>query len=161
MKLYCVRHAQAMMAAEDVLRELSEQGTAEATQVGQFLAKAQLQVGHIIHSQARRTEMTAAIIGQALSCQNISQCSTGISPEDQVEDMVPVVDAWEEDTMVVTHLPFIARFVSKLVTGGADQSLWTCPPCTVICLERSHHGGLWSVEWMLTPSLLGTVPAQF
>ena len=161
MKLYCVRHAQAMMASEDHLRELSLQGSTEATQIGQFLAKAECQVGHIIHSQARRTAMTAEIIGQALGCKNISECSTGISPEDEVDDMVPVVDAWDEDTMIVTHLPFIARFVSRLLTGNASKSRWNCPPCTVICLDRSHAGGSWSVEWMITPSLVGVCPSDF
>lgn len=153
MKLYCVRHAQALPAPDDNLRELSPEGRLEAQNMANFLKLAQIKPSQIIHSCTTRTQTTAAIIGKTLGLDHITPCATGINSEDNADDMIPVVQAWESDTMIISHLPFIAHLVSKLVAHKDQPNMIHYPPCTIVCLDHVHENQ-WAFEWMLTPSLL-------
>ena len=60
---------------------------------------------------------------------------------------------WDQDTVVVGHLPFMARLVSLLLSGDAARELVRYQPGSVVCLER-NEAGVWGINWMLRPELL-------
>ena len=53
----------------------------------------------------------------------------GIAPNDPVEEFAADVDVWQEDTLVVGHLPFMSRLVSLLMSGEPVLS------CLVLGIE--------------------------
>jgi phosphohistidine phosphatase len=57
------------------------------------------------------------------------------------------------DTMVVGHLPFMAKLVSHLVTGDDSPTLVAYQPGAVVCLELIEKD--WQINWMVRPELLG------
>jgi phosphohistidine phosphatase len=70
LRLTLLRHAHAQPqeeAAEDAVRELTARGRAEATHIGQRLARAGLVPDLIIASSAQRTQSTAQLVAAALA----------------------------------------------------------------------------------------------
>ena len=62
-------------------------------------------------------------------------------------------DVWEDDTLVVGHLPFMARLVALLTTGDSESDIVAYCPGSVVCLERADAGH-WVVQWMIRPDIL-------
>ena len=71
---------------------------------------------------------------------------TGIKPNDDVTAFAQDADVWDQDTLVVGHLPFMGRLVAHLLV--------TFRPGTVACLERDGDGN-WLLQWLLRPGLAG------
>ena len=69
--------------------------------------------------------------------------------------MADVVNDWTEDTMLVGHLPHLARLAGLLLTGDTDETVVHFQPGTVVCLERGENGDGWIVTWAVRPELLG------
>jgi phosphohistidine phosphatase len=70
-----------------------------------------------------------------------------------VEEFATDADVWEEDTLVVGHLPFMSRLVSLLTTGETDAGLVQYQPGSVVCLERVD-AEQWVILWMIRPDML-------
>ena len=153
MRLYCVRHAQAKADMDDACRPLSEGGENEVKRIGTFLSECEVQVQHILHSSRLRAKQTAEGLAPFLHCTQVDECSYGIDTEDPVDDMEVLIDAWEEDTMLVSHLPSIARLVHKLLTGSSEPHFIPFHTCSVVCLEKQDDGQ-WALDWVVHPTLL-------
>ena len=153
MKLYLVQHGEAVDKGVDPQRPLSEQGQADVAAVAARLAGADIRVERVWHSGKLRAEQTAAGLAKAVcrGCRPVA--ISGISPNDDVAAFAQDADVWDQDTMVVGHLPFMGRLVAHLVAGTADAPLVVFRPGTVVCLERDGDGG-WLLQWMLRPELL-------
>ena len=152
MKLYLVQHGKALAKAEDPERPLSEQGEQDVRNVASQLGDAGVQVTRIWHSGKQRAARTAEILARrVLSGRGIEKIK-GISPNDPVADFASDADVWDEDTLVVGHLPFMSRLVSLLTVGDAEHALVQFIPGSIVCLERQddHH---WVLAWMLRPDL--------
>ena len=61
--------------------------------------------------------------------------------------------AWDHDTLVVGHLPFMGRLVAHLVVDDRDRSLVAFRPGSMVCLERNDDGH-WVIDCMIRPELL-------
>ena len=72
-----------------------------------------------------------------------------------VEEFIADIDVWQEDTLVVGHLPFMARLVSRLVTGEMERECVRYTPGSIVCLEREAPEQ-WVLAWMLRPELQGS-----
>lgn len=59
--------------------------------------------------------------------------------------------------MVVGHMPFLGRLVSRLILERDDPGLLGFQPGSMAYLERTE-GGVWQVAWLLRPDIL---PALF
>ena len=152
MKLYLVQHGKALAKAEDPERPLSEQGEQDVRNVASQLGDAGVQVVRIWHSGKQRAARTAEILARrVLSGRGIEKIK-GISPNDPVADFASDADVWDEDTLVVGHLPFMSRLVSLLTVGDAAHELVQFTPGSIVCLERQddHH---WVLAWMIRPDL--------
>ena len=154
MKLYLVQHGEAVPKAEDPERPLSEQGSRDVLAVAALLQAGGVRVEKVWHSGKARAEQTARLLaGAVLPRGRKPQAIEGITPNAAVADFSVDADVWEEDTLVVGHLPFMARLVALLTTGDSEREIVSYYPGSVVCLERADAGH-WVVLWMVRPDML-------
>jgi len=153
MKLYLVQHGEAVSEEVDVQRPLSSKGRLDVRKVGEFLRRARLKVQPIWHSGKMRARQTAEILGEVLSVEDSVIMKEGLAPLDPIEEVEKELRAREEDLMIVGHLPFLGKLVSRLLIGSDSPNLVTFQQGAIVCLERLETQN-WSLKWMVTPELL-------
>lgn len=151
MKLYLVQHGDALAKTVDPERPLSPEGGADVQRIAAFL-EGHLDKVRIVHSGKLRAEQTAELLAARLSTDQ-PVVVEGIAPNDVIEPFVQRLDEWREDTLVVGHLPFMAKLVATLVTGTEEPVVTAYLPGSVVCVESSE-GGEWQIQWMVRPELL-------
>jgi len=156
MKLYLVQHGHAVTEAEDPVRPLSRQGEQAVRCMAARLGDAGFQVTRVWHSGKRRAVQTADILAKQVLSAGKTELIKGIGPNDPVAEFASDADVWQEDTLVVGHLPFMSRLVSLLTLGDAEHELVRFLPGSVVCLQReaAHR---WVIDWMLRPELCNEV----
>ena len=155
MKLYLVQHGDAVGKDVDPERPLSAQGTRDVAALAAFLQEASVTVERLWHSGKLRARQSAELLAGQTLPGGAPEPISGIAPNDSVTAFARDADVWEQDTLVVGHLPFLARLVALLVTGDPDREVVSYRPGSVVCLERNATDG-WAVRWMLRPELLAT-----
>jgi phosphohistidine phosphatase len=153
MKLYLVQHGAALAKEVDPARPLSEPGRRDVQAVANFLSGAGIRVERVWHSGKSRAEQTAQLLAKAVLPRGRIEQVGGIGPNDEVAGFVSDADVWEQDTLVVGHLPFLSRLVAWLVAGDPEHELVGFLPGSVVCLERCDVDR-WILLWMLRPDLL-------
>jgi len=152
MRLYLVQHGEAKSEEEDPERSLTAQGERDATDVAEFLHRAEIEVSEIRCSGKRRAQQTAAIMAEHLQPPRGVQVVEGLGPNDKIEPVALALATENEPLMLVGHLPFLERLASKLLMGDPNRGAIRFKMAGVLCLERHDH--YWSVVWMVTPELL-------
>ena len=150
MKLYCMRHCEALSSQEDPARGLSLQGRLDATSMADFLASTHAIIGHVLHSSKLRTKQTAEILALALPIEKITECDTLLSENMDVMPLVDMVETWDSDTLLVGHMPFIPRLIAALCHIDAQEVMAQFSTGTMACLEQSDEGD-WQLNWMQSP----------
>jgi phosphohistidine phosphatase len=155
MKLLLVQHGEAAAKDVDPDRPLTDSGAQDIDLLGAFLRRAGIRADRVIHSGKLRARQTAARLGEAIAPGVPLEVSGLINPNDNPKAFDWQSESWDRDTLVVGHLPFMARLVSHLVAGDEVLRLVEYRPGSVVCLE--HDGDLgWRIAWMVRPELLGT-----
>lgn len=152
MKLYLVRHGDSLPKEVDPDRPLSERGRTEVDRIASFLRGAGVRVASTMHSGKKRAQQTADLLAASISA-GASKSIAGIGPLDSTDELARQLDGWQDDTMVVGHLPYMGKLVSRLVVASETATTVVFTPATVVCLERCDDGGF-SIAWMLRPELL-------
>jgi len=152
MKLYLVQHGKALAKEEDPERPLNVQGELDVRNMASQLGDAGVQVARVWHSGKQRAARSAEILAAKVLSGRTIETIKGISPNDPVAEFASDADVWNEDTLVVGHLPFMSRLVSLLSVGDAEHELVQFTPGSVVCLARQddHH---WVIAWMMRPDL--------
>ncbi len=152
MKLYLVQHGDALAKDVDSDRPLSNVGHAEVGQLAELLT-GHMSVSRVLHSGKTRAQQTAEIFTAIIAGEFPVEAISGIGPNDPVEKFANQLMDWDEDILVIGHLPFMARLVSLLVTGSEDMGVISFTPGSIVYLE-SIDDGHFQVQWMLRPELL-------
>jgi phosphohistidine phosphatase len=153
MRLYLVQHGEAVPEEVDPARPLSETGRADVAKMARFMAAGGVRVGQVLHSGKLRAEQTAALLAAALAPGRTPVARPGLNPKDPIDGVTQAVTAWDQDAMLVGHLPFMAKLVSRLVAGREDAGVAAFQPGTVVCLERAEQQR-WTIAWMVRPDVL-------
>ncbi|HKK15154.1 MAG TPA: phosphohistidine phosphatase SixA [Gammaproteobacteria bacterium] len=153
MKLYLVQHGQALTKDVDPGRPLHPQGEEEVRRVAEFLGQTGMTVDRVVHSGKMRAHQTADILANALLINGEAEAIEGINPQDPVQDFSKKVSHLKHDTMVVGHLPFMARMVSYLVTGHEQPAIVAYKPGSIVCLQPDEELK-WQIHWMVRPDTL-------
>ena len=156
MKLYCVRHGEAMSGTDDQERCLSAKGEEDITKIANYLSHHHVHVHHILVSDKRRAKQTAAIFQQALAVDQVTATAVLSDPEGTVDELVEMISSWHDDTMLIGHMPFLSHLVSALVVGNDTNPLTIFPPGNVVCLEQTQ-GKHWIINWLLHPGLVSNL----
>lgn len=152
MKLYLIQHGEACAKEVDPERPLTDQGKADIDRLAAFLKRAGIRVERVIHSGKLRAAQTAERLANALAPGVEPESSGIINPNDNPKAFDWQSGSWDRDTLVVGHLPFMAKLVSHLVIDNENRSITTWQPGCIICLER-FEDTRWQINWMITPEL--------
>lgn len=155
MKLYLIQHGDAVGEQVDPERPLSLRGRADIEGLAAQMLRDGVEVERIINSgklRARQTaDMIAAVIAPTLSVEDIAD---GLRPKDSTDWLAGSLEQWTGDTLAVGHLPFMAKMVSRLVTGSDNTGVVSFVPGTGVCLARGENTDGWTIDWMIKPDLL-------
>jgi len=154
MKLYLVQHGEALPKEADPERALSDRGRQDVERLAGFLAARQIRVARVCHSGKTRARQTAALLAAAVMPGAKPEARAGLAPGDSAEAFAELLAAWRDDALVVGHLPFMARLVTRLAAPGGAGPTVDYRPGSLVCLERDEAGA-WAIAWMLRPELLG------
>lgn len=159
MKLYCVRHGEAQPADQDPQCGLTQQGKQDVKAVALYCQQLQLHIPHLIHSAKLRAKQTAQIFVDELRIEQSQSTDHLLQAEAEVAPLVEMISCWDQDTMIVGHLPFMAKLVSALVLQEATLfPLVQFPPGTVVCLEQFEQAR-WIIHWVLRPDMVRSANA--
>jgi phosphohistidine phosphatase len=153
MKLYLVRHGDALAPDADPERRLSETGHRQVARMAAFLSEEGVRVARVFHSGKPRAQQTAAALAAAVAPGTPPHAREGLNPNDPVEPLAEAIAAWREDCLIAGHMPHLARLASVLLTGRSLPTGFDFEPAATACLERGD-GGAWSLAWFVGPSLL-------
>ena len=147
MRIYLVRHGDAVSDQVNARRPLSPEGRRQVERVAEKARQAGASPRHIFHSPKLRARETAEILARGLfpnaPCEDL-RAIAGIAPDDDPASAAELAEVMVEDFMIVGHLPHLPRLVGLL--AGQSMSFSTA---TMVCLERLDRG--WTIRWIATP----------
>lgn len=153
MKLYLVQHGEACAKDVDSERPLTAQGRADVERLAAFLQRSGIRAERVIHSGKLRAAQTAEVLAPAIASGVAAETSGLINPNDDPRAFDWQSDSWDRDTLIVGHLPFLAKLVSHLIVGDENKLIVAFQPGTILCLEH-RDGAHWAIGWMIRPELL-------
>ena len=154
MKLYCMRHGDAEnLASSNGERALSEHGQQDIAKIAAYLGHRGLHVSHVLRSDKLRAIQTADVLAQVISDGQPTELCALLGADHPVAPLMELIQTWNDDTMLVGHMPFMSQLVSALVLGDDGYTMMRFPPGTLVCLER-HEQHRWLLNWVLRPDLV-------
>ncbi|MCU7843876.1 MAG: phosphohistidine phosphatase SixA [Candidatus Thiodiazotropha sp. (ex Monitilora ramsayi)] len=156
MRLYLVQHGEACAKDVDPDRPLTDQGKEDVDRLALFLKQAKVQFDRVIHSGKLRAVQTAERLADQMAPGLELESSGLLNPNDNPKALDWQSDSWDRDTLIVGHLPFMARLVSYLLIEDENKLIAAYRPGSVVCLERVSEAH-WELSWMIRPDLLGPV----
>ena len=152
MAFYIVQHGLSLPKDRDPEQGLSPEGIEEVKRIAGVAKNYGVKVERILHSTKKRARQTAELIAGVLEPAGGIEEITGIKPMDNVAAFAARVDL-STDTMVVGHLPFLAKLVSHLVVEDESRAIAAYSPGSIVCLQR-ENATHWQIDWMIRPELL-------
>ena len=153
MKVYLVRHGDAVSSDVDPKRPLSEQGLADIHKVALFIKPLEISVEHIWHSGKLRAAQTAEILAEAMLVEKDCSAHDALGPNDDITNIAEEIEAYNTNLMIVGHLPFLAYLTSLLAADNETANVAAFDAGSIACLNR-RNPGQWQVEWLIKPELL-------
>ena len=154
MKLYLVQHGEACTKEVNPDRPLTDQGKDDIDRLANLLEQAGIQVERVIHSGKRRAEQTAQRLAKTIALGVELETSGLINPNDNPKAFDWQSESWDRDTLIVGHLPFMAKLVSHLLIEDENRLITSYQPGSIVCLEHTNEAK-WQINWMIRPELLG------
>ncbi len=154
MRVYLMRHGDAVASHPSGDRPLSDLGRQQAERIGATLHRLGIGVHRVVHSGKARARQTAELVSRAIAFDGALDPWGGLNPNDPVAPVAERLGALRGDTIVVGHLPLLAKLVGALSTGE-DQPIAEFKPSAVACLTRDSAGHRWRVTWLVQPGLIG------
>lgn len=154
MKVYLMRHGEPVSKETDPARPLSGQGRRDVERVADHLKGCGVSVDAVFHSGKTRAIQTADIMATRLSSGEEAQEKPGLSPLDDVTRVAGLIRDFEQDLLIVGHLPHLEKLVALLTADNESTRVVRFPQAAVVCLEKVEDRH-WAISWMLIPDLLG------
>lgn len=153
MFLYLVQHAEARREEEDPSRGLSEKGLQDIRKVAAFAADLNIKVSQILHSGKKRALQTAEVLADRLKPEKGISRTDGLAPMDDPQIWFENLLRIDEDTILVGHLPHLARLAAMLLCGDKKGNIVDFKMGGIVCLKRFNKGE-WAIEWMIIPEVI-------
>ena len=153
MILYLMQHGKPVSKDENPERPISEQGSDDIKKVGAFLKKSKFNINEIWHSGKTRARQTAEIFISELGLELDPVERKGLSPLDDVDDILPRIKTQKNDLMIVGHLPHLGKLVSMLITDSESVPFVSFQQGCIVCLVRNEEMK-GRIGWMLTPDIM-------
>lgn len=152
MRVYLVRHGESLEKSVNGERPLSEKGKKDIEKMASEISGCPISVDKIFHSGILRAKQTAEILGKhnGFNFQGEIKFKQGLEPNDPVDTIAYELNQENQDTVLVGHLPFMSKLVSKLIVQDENKPIVSYQPGSIVCLERTREG-IWVIVWMLPP----------
>ncbi|MDH5181314.1 MAG: phosphohistidine phosphatase SixA [Gammaproteobacteria bacterium] len=148
MKLMLMRHGQAASSDIDPAQGLTDAGRQAIDNLAERLHLRGVTFGCAYHSDKTRARQTAEIMCARLAPDATRLEIEGLRPNDDPAMLLPQIRSWNEDVLIVGHLPFLPALLGKLVfNAGYTEFL----PGTVVCLLRVESVN-WQISWIERPA---------
>ncbi len=161
MRLYLLRHAEALDGLDDALRPLSAKGKRSIEALAERLSsKSLLKPMPLWHSPLLRSLESAKLFKTAMGWKRAQLIACeGIAPDSKALMMATSLLKAPKDVMIVGHEPYLGRLASLLLTGDERALCTKIRKGALICLERRGSKtnektlGAWRLRWHLSPEL--------
>lgn len=152
MKVILVRHGEAVDGAVDTLRHLTEHGKAQVQIIADYLSKNVITFSKCYYSGRERTKQTAKIICEQVSSHTELEILALLEPNANPQELINLLSHFNEDTLLVGHLPHVQDFVSELLSQNAmrDLNKIIFHPGSMLVLSTEDHVN-WHIEHYLNP----------
>lgn len=152
MKLYLMRHGEALHPAMDPQMHLSPRGTADVTRMGGHLRALSIRVDAVWHSPKQRAMQTAQLVAEALGFEAAHlNMYPDLEPEGDVESAKARIDALAQSgcqgLLIVSHMPFLPKLTLALA-GPSGYTDFDTAQAAFFLFSK----GLWTREWSQEPS---------
>jgi len=154
MKLYFLRHADALDGADDAARPLSPHGRKEALEVGRFLKRAGIAFDAAYSSPLVRAKETAEIVLNVCGSTKLEFTDALLNETSDAkfdEWLKGIPDA--RHICLVGHAPSLAQWVRQLLGITGTEAL-KLPKGALACLETENRRTA-ALKFLVTPKLLG------
>jgi phosphohistidine phosphatase len=153
MKLYLVRHGQAVSEEVNPLRPLSHQGLREVKIITKFLRKNNAKISLFYHSGKIRSQQTAELIQHTINRGGRILKKDSLGPEDPIEPLVVTLKSADDDLLIAGHLPYLSYLVARLLTGDPQRGAVTFSTGALAILEKDKNQR-WSLSTLVSPDQL-------
>jgi phosphohistidine phosphatase len=154
MKLYFLRHADALDGADDAARPLSPAGKADARRIGRFLKHAGIQFDAAYTSPLVRARQTAEIV-LATACPvspvRLKLANALLNESDDFQAWLGHLPA-ARHVLLVGHAPSLAEQICRLL-GVADPDRFRLPKAGLACVETENRGPV-RLKFFIAPKVL-------
>ncbi len=147
MRLYLVRHSDALTQRENPDRPLSKIGLEKVEALGKFLSQHPFPLTAIFHSGKTRSKETAIKLGAAIQPNLIPIEQSCLQPDQDPKKLLELIGKQNHNFMLVGHLPLIETVAATLLTGSQDQPGFQFHECSMLCLELIDNR--WKIAWFL------------
>lgn len=147
-----MRHGQAAMKVLDPAQGLTEEGATDIKHLAQQLKEQGIRFQQILHSEKTRARETAEIMAAEIAPEVTLVLHDSIKPNDDPHVLLAELDEWQDDTLVVSHLPFVPTLLGLLPGRMGATEAVEFYPGTMVCASRLADGD-WQFEWVATPLL--------
>ncbi len=151
MKLYLMRHGEALSPNKDPERGLTDKAKFSIKKLAQQLHNNGVTFNQVFHSSKKRAFETAEIMSQIISPGIKPVLHKYITPNDDPNVISNEISRWNEDTLITSHLPFVPNLMSLLTGEDAFLSAISFETGTVVCLEKDDNAN-WRLNWTTSPS---------
>ena len=152
MKIYLVQHGDSLSKEINSERPLSQIGEQDVERLINSIRHLDIQVSYLYHSGKLRAEQTAKILQSSINIKKSVEAIKGLDPLDSLTMIENILSGDNQNIMLVGHLPFLNRLVSKLIVNDENRQLVSFEPGTMVCLESQDMQN-WVINWMIQPKL--------
>ncbi len=153
MKLYLAQHGDATPKEINPDRPLSEKGKIDVARIARFLSQFDTAAIRVMHSGKLRARQTAELLAEQVMPGCVLETSTHLNPLDPPAVTAKEIALYENDMLLVGHLPHLAKLAPVLLTGDEEPAVVRFTPATVACLQRNEDQR-WSLAWLVSPELI-------
>ena len=153
MRLYLVRHGNAVPKYVEKGRPLSNLGRQQVAALADFLREAEVRVQRVYHSGKLRAQQTAEMLATVVLPGGMIEQMDGLLPNDNPLAMAAQAEAWGDDVMLVGHNPYMEHLTARLTTGKVNHLVAYFETATAACFQYTG-GGRWAIVWVIPPEVL-------
>lgn len=129
---------------------LTAEGADDIRRLAQQLNQQGISFQKILHSPKTRAKQTAGIMQQEMAPGASLSEYNDIKPTSDPHIFLAEMEDWQDDTLVVSHLPFVPTLLGLLPGQLGTTEAVEFYPGTVVCVSRLENGD-WQFEWVATP----------
>jgi len=153
MKLFIIRHAHAVAAADDPKRPLSDRGCKQVSRLVKFLKPSGvLATSEVWHSRLVRSKETADLLVKKLNPKAKLVEVRGLEGEDDPNVIANRLKQRTQPLAIVGHEPQLSALISLLIAGEANPPRFLLKKGAIVALEQIE--GIWTVCWHVSPKIL-------